>query len=176
MFLSGESQGWGSLVGCHLRGCRVRNNWSDLAAAAAAAVTQGVSAVRPFCFCLYTRRYTKFSEPNTVCALVPSLSCVHLFVTLWTAAHQASLFFTISWRLLKLMPIELVMPTNHLVLCHLLLLLPSIFSSIRVFSKESALHVRWPKYWSFSFISVLPVNSQGWFPLGLTDWFHCLQL
>ena len=89
--------------------------------------------------------------------------------TLWTAAHQASLSFTISWSLLKLMSVELMMPSNHLILCHPLLLLPSIFPSIRVFSNESALCIRWPlKYWSFSFSISLPMNIQGWFPLGLT--------
>ena len=67
-----------------------------------------------------------------------------------TAAHQASLSFTISWSLLKLMSIKLVMPSNRPVLCHPLLLMPSIFPSIRVFSNESALHIRWPRYWSFS--------------------------
>ena len=72
-------------------------------------------------------------------------------MTPWTAAPQASLSITNSWTLLKLMSIELVMPSNHLILCHPLLLLPSIFPSIRVFSKESVLHIRWPKYWSFSF-------------------------
>ena len=79
-----------------------------------------------------------------------SLSGVQLFVTPWTAARQASLSFTISLSLLKLVSIESVMPPNHLILCHPLLLLPSIFPSIRVFSSESVLHVRWPKYWSFS--------------------------
>ena len=81
---------------------------------------------------------------------VQSLIRVQLFVTPWTAACQASLSFTISRSLLKLMSIESVMPSNHLILCHPLLLLPSIFPSIRVFSNESALHIRWPKYWSFS--------------------------
>ena len=71
--------------------------------------------------------------------------------TPWIAAYQAPLSFTISWSLLKLMSIELVMLSNHLIFCHPLLLLTSIFPSIRVFSKESALHIRWPKYWSFSF-------------------------
>ena len=80
-----------------------------------------------------------------------SLSHVQLFVTPWTAARQPSLFFTISWSWLKLTSIELVMPSNHLILYHPLLLLPSIFPSIRIFSSESALHIRWPKYWSFSF-------------------------
>ena len=81
-----------------------------------------------------------------------------LFMTLWTAACQASLSFTISWSLLKLMSIESVMPSNHLVLCHPLLLLPSIFPRIRVFSNESALCIRLPKYWSFSF-SISPSNE-----------------
>ena len=81
---------------------------------------------------------------------VQSLNRVCLFVTPWTAARQASLSISNSRSLLKLMSIELVMPSNHLILCHPLLLLPSIFSSIRVFSSESALCIRWPKYWSFS--------------------------
>ena len=83
--------------------------------------------------------------------LVQSLSRVRLFVSPWTAAHQASLSIINSWSLLKLMSIESVMPSNHLILCYPLLLLPSIFPSIRVFSNESVLHIRWPKYWSFSF-------------------------
>ena len=89
---------------------------------------------------------------------VQSLSCVRLFVTPWTAAHQTSLSITNSWSLTKLMSIELVMPSNHIILCGLLLLLPSIFPSIRVFSKESALHIRWQKYWNFSF-SISPFNE-----------------
>ena len=87
-----------------------------------------------------------------------SHSVVSGHVTLWTAAHQASLSFTISWSLLKLMSIESVMPSNHLILCHPLFLLPSIFPSIRVFSNESVLHIRWPKYWSFSF-RICPSNE-----------------
>ena len=83
---------------------------------------------------------------------VQSLSHVQLFATPWTAAHQASLSITNSWSLLKPMSIESVMPPNHLILCRLLLLLPSIFPSIRVFASESVLHIRWPKYWSFTFI------------------------
>ena len=81
---------------------------------------------------------------------VQSLSRVLLFATPWIVARQASLSITNSWSSLKLMSIELVMPSNHLILCHSLLLLPSILPSIRVFSNESALHIRWPKYWSFS--------------------------
>ena len=89
---------------------------------------------------------------------VQSLSCVQLFATTWTAACQASLSITNSQSLLKLISIESVMPSNHLILCHPLLLLPSIFPSIRVFSNESVLHIRWPKYWSFSF-SISPSNE-----------------
>ena len=90
--------------------------------------------------------------------VVQSLGDVQLFATPQTATHQASLSFTISQSLLKLMFIESVMPSNHLIFCFPLLLLPSIFPSIRVFSSESALHIRWPKYWSFSF-SISPSNE-----------------
>ena len=89
---------------------------------------------------------------------VQSLSCVWLFLTLWTAAHQASLSITNSQSLLKLMSLESVMTFNHLILCRPLLLLPSIFPNIRVFSNESVLRIRWPKYWSFSF-SISPFNE-----------------
>ena len=90
--------------------------------------------------------------------VVQLLSHVRLLVTPWIAAHQASLFFTISQSLLKLMYIGTVMLSNHLILCHPLLLLPSIFPRIRVFSSESALHNKWPKYWSFSF-TISPSNG-----------------
>ena len=90
--------------------------------------------------------------------VVQSLSCVQLFVTLWTAAGQAFLSFTISQSSLKLMFIEWVMPSNHLTLCHPLLLLPLILPSIKVFSKDSALPIEWPRYWSFSF-SISPSNE-----------------
>ena len=90
--------------------------------------------------------------------VVQSLSCVWLFVTPWTAACQASLSFTIYWSLLKLMSIKSVMPSNHLIPYCPLLLLPSIFPSIRVFSNESTLHIRWPNYWSFSF-SISPSSE-----------------
>ena len=89
---------------------------------------------------------------------VQSLSCVQLFATPRTAARQASLSITNSWSSLKLMSIESVMPCNHLILCHPLLLPPSIFPSIRVFSNESVLRIRWPEYWSFSF-SISPSNE-----------------
>ena len=99
---------------------------------------------------------------------VQSLSRVRLFPTPWTAARQASLSITNSWSLPKPMSIESVMPSNRLILCHPLLLLPSIFPIIRVFSRELALHIRWPKYWSFSF-SISPSNEHpGWSPSGWT--------
>ena len=86
---------------------------------------------------------------------VTSLSCIRLFATPWIAAHQASLSITNSWSSLRLTSIESVMPSSHLILCHPLLLLPPIPPSIRVFSNESTLHMRWPKYWSFS-LSIIP--------------------
>ena len=89
---------------------------------------------------------------------VQSLSPVQLFVTQWMAACQASLSITKSQNLLNLMPIESVMPSNHLIFCHPRFLLPSVFSCIRVFSNESVLHIMWPKYWSFSF-SISPSNE-----------------
>ena len=106
---------------------------------------------------------------------VQSLSRVRLFVTLWTAARQASLSITNSWSLLKLMSIESVMPSNHLILCRPLLLPPSIFPSIRVFSNESVLHIRWPKYWSFSF-NISPSNEySGLFSFRM-DWLDLLAV
>ena len=92
---------------------------------------------------------------------VHSLSCVRLFATPWTAAHQAFLSISNSQSLLKLMSIELVIPSNHLILCCPLLLLPSIFPNIRVFSNESVLHIRWSKYWRFS-VSISPNIREGW--------------
>ena len=100
--------------------------------------------------------------------VIQPLSHVRLFATPCITARQASLSFTISWSLLKLMPIEVVMPSNHLILCHPLLFLPSIFLSSRDFSNESALCIRWPKYWSCSFSISPPKNIQDWFPLGWT--------
>ena len=105
---------------------------------------------------------------------VLSLSRVRLFVTPCTAAHQASLTITNFRSLLKLMPIDLVMPSNYLILCHPLFLLPSIFPSIRVFSNESALHIRWPKYWSFSF-SISPSDECLELTLFRTDRFDFLS-
>jgi len=101
---------------------------------------------------------------------VQSLSHVQLFATRWTAARQTPLSFTISQSLLKLMSIESMMPSNHLILCHPLLLLPSLFPSIRIFSNESALHIGGQSIGASALASVLPMNSQGWFPLRLLIW------
>ena len=109
--------------------------------------------------------------------VVQFLSCVQLIVTPWTAAHQGFLPFTISQSLLKLLFIESVMPSNLLILCHPLLLLPSIFPSIRVFSSESVLCMRWPKYWSFSFsISISPSNEYSGLISFRIDWFDLLSV
>ena len=104
---------------------------------------------------------------------VQSLSRVWLFETPWIAARQACLSITNSQRLLKLMSIESVMPSSHLILCHPLLLLPPIPPSIRVFSNESALRMRWPKYWSFSF-SISPSNEHPWLISFRMDWLDLL--
>ena len=104
---------------------------------------------------------------------VQLLSHVQLFVTPWTAAHQASLSITNSRSLLKLMSIELVMPSNHLILCHPLLLLPLIFPSTRVFPNESVLHIRWSKYWSFSFS---PSNEYSGLISCRMDWLNFLAV
>ena len=114
--------------------------------------------------------YTSFS-----CSSVQSLSCVQLFVTPWTAACQASLSFTISQKLLKFMSLESVMPSNHLILCHSLLLPPSTFPRIRVFSNESTLLIRWPKYWSFSF-SIIPSKEIPGLISFRMDWLDLLEV
>ena len=106
---------------------------------------------------------------------VQLLSHVQLFATPWTVAHQASLSITNSQSLLKLMSIKSVTPSNHLILCHPLLLLPSIFPSIRVFSKESVLCIRWPKYWSFSF-SISSSNEYSGLISFRIDWFDVLAV
>ena len=119
-------------------------------------------------YCHPVSLYTEFSS-------VQSLSHIKLFVSPWTAAHQASLFITSSWHWLKLMSIESVMPSSHLSLCHPLFLSPSIFPSIRVFSNESDLHIRWTKYWSFSF-SISPSNEYSG-PISFRiDWFDLLAV
>ena len=114
--------------------------------------------------------------PGTVqFSSVQSLSCVWIFVTPWTAARQASLSITNSQSLLKLMSIELVMPFNHLILCRPLLLLPSIFPSIRVFPNESVLRIQWPKYWSLSF-SISPSNEYSGLISFRMDWLNLLAV
>ena len=106
---------------------------------------------------------------------VQLLSRVRLFATPWTTAHQASLSITNSQSLPKLMSIEPVMPSNHLILCHPLFLLPSIFPSIRVFSNESAIHIRWPKYWSFRF-NISPSNEHAGLISFRMDWLDLLAV
>ena len=112
---------------------------------------------------------------NEAPIVVQSLSCVRLFATPWTAVGQASLSFPISQSILKLMSIESVMPSNHLILCRPLLLLPSIFPSSRVFPNESALPIRWPKHWSFSF-SISPSNEYSGLTSLRIDWFDLLAV
>ena len=106
---------------------------------------------------------------------VQSLSCVRLFATPWTTAHQTSLSLTNFWSLLKLLSIELVMPSSHLILCHPLLFLPSIFPSVRVFSNESVLRMRQPKYWSFSF-SISPSKEYSEVISFRMDWLDLLAI
>ena len=106
---------------------------------------------------------------------VQSFSHGQLFATPWTAVLRASLFITNSWSLLKLMSIESVMPSNHLVLCHPFLLLPSVFPSISAFSNNSVLHVRWPEYWSFSF-SISPSKEYSRLISFGIDWFDLLTV
>ena len=103
------------------------------------------------------------------------LSQVQLFATLWTAAHQASLSITSSRSLLKLMSIKSVMPSNHLILCSPLLLLPSVFPSIRVFSNAPVLHIRWPVSWSFRF-SIIPSNKYSGLIFFRIDWLDLLEV
>ena len=124
---------------------------------------------------------SSYSMPTYVLILyisagsVQSLSHVRLFATPWTAARQASLSITNPCSLLKLMSIESVMPSNYIILCHPLLLLPSIFPSIRVFSTESALHIRWPKYWSFSF-NISPSDEYSGLISFRMDWLDLLAV
>ena len=107
--------------------------------------------------------------------VIQLLSCVWLFATPWTAACRSPLSFTISWTWLRFISIESVMLSNHLILCHLLLLLPSVFPSIRVFSNESVHCIRWPKYWSFS-LSISPSNEYLRLIFFRIDWFDLLAI
>ena len=135
----------------------------------------GKNSTRALSF-LYVKGHTLEKNPINLTNVVNAsainsvqlLSCVRIFATPWTAAHQASLSITNSWSLLKLRSIELVMPSSHLIFCHPLLL-PSIFPSIRVFSNESVLCIRWPKYWSFGF-SISPSNQYSELISFRMDW------
>ena len=120
--------------------------------------------------CIFWRLFIlscSMSSPGHCCCF-QSLSHIWLFVTPWTAARQAFLSFTISKSLLKFMSVESVMPSNHFIICCPLLILPSICHSIRVFSNKLALHIRWLSIRASALASILPVNIQDWFPLGLT--------
>ena len=149
---------------------RVRHDWSDLAAAEAVLPTDSTLG-----------RLTSYQSSSSQAfssvqfSSVQLLSCVRLFVTPWTAAPQASLSITNSRSLLKLKSIESVMPSNHIILCCPLLLPPSVFPSIRIFSNESALCIRWPKYWSFSF-SISPSNEHPGLISFRMDWLDLLAV
>ena len=125
--------------------------------------------------CLINKWILKRQQLFQLLSSVQSLSRVRLFVTPWTVAHQASLSVTNFQSFLRLMSVESVMPSNHLILCHPLLLLPSMFPSIRVFSSESVLHIRWPKYWSFSF-SISPSNEYSGLTSFRIDWLDLLAV
>ena len=116
-----------------------------------------------------------YKQTYWVISSVQSLSGVQLFATPWIAARQPSLSITNSQSLLKLMFIESVMPSNHVILCYPLLHLPSIFSNIRVFSNESPLHIRWPQYWSFSF-NISPSNEHSGLIYFRMDWLDLLAI
>ena len=131
---------------------------------------KGLTGIQPF-----KKNFNCQSVTKSFVVVAELLSHVRVFVTPWTAARQASLSLTDSRSLLKLMSIELVMPTNHLILCRPLLLPPSIFPSIRVFSNELAFHIRWPKYWSFSFGISLSNEYLGLISFRI-DWFDLLSV
>ena len=124
--------------------------------------------------CIEMNENGNTTTPNLLSS-VQLLSCVRIFVTPWTAARQASLFITNPWSPPKSMSIESVMPSNHIIICRPLLLLPSIFLSIRVFSNESALHIRRPKYWSFSF-NISPSNEHPGLISLRMDWLDFLAV
>ena len=124
---------------------------------------------------MYKSQQMQFLSPEVVFSSVQLLSSVWLFVTQWTAVYQASLSITSSQSLLKLMSFESVMPSNHLILCCPLLLLPTIFPRIRIFSNESVLHIRWPKNWSFSF-SISPSNEYSGLISFRMDWLDLLAV
>ena len=135
--------------------------------ATAHGVTQSQTRLKQLSFS-HTQAHTQLSS-------VQSLSRIRLFATPWTTAHQTFLSITNSQSLLKLLSIELVMPSNHLILCHPVLLPPSIFPSITVFSNESVLHISWPKYWSFSF-SISPSNECSGLISFRMNWLNLLAV
>ena len=147
---------------------RVRHGWSNLAAAAD-------SILHMYCIFFLHSSVIGCLGCFHVLSSFQSLSHVPLFLTPWTAACQASLSITNSWSLPKLMSIELVMPSNHLILYLPLLLLPSIFPSIRVFPNESVFRIRWPKYWSFSF-NISPSNEHPGLISFRMDWLDLLAV
>ena len=166
----GVGDGWGGLACCGSWGCKESDmteqlNWTELLLILMKSnlffffwIVLLVSYLNLHSSMFYYSWVCYLASLNVQFSSVQLLSCALLFATPWTTACQASLSITNSRSLLKLMSIELVMPSNHLILCHPLLVLPSIFPSIRVFSNESALHVRWLKYWSFSF-NINPSNE-----------------
>ena len=119
--------------------------------------------------------FSNFISLDIPISWAQSFSHVWLFMTQWTRACQASLSITNFWSLHKLISIESVLPSNHLILCHPLLLLPSIFPSIRVFANESVLHMRWPNYWSFSF-NISPSNEHSGLISFRMDWLDLLAV
>ena len=121
------------------------------------------------------KQNTSWDYTSAVCCYCGTLNCVPLFATSWTAGGQVFLSFTISWSLLKLMSIESVVPSTRLILCHPIVLLPSVLPSIRVFSNEWALSIRWPKYWSFTF-SISPSSEYSGLISFRIDWFDLLAI
>ena len=173
-----------------------QNPWFNLRVLACCCTSCGFEKHVQHCISIITSLYKAFSMPSCVLPIhsptpvkplattglfsvsissVQSLSHVRLFVIPWTAAHLASLSITNSWSSPKLMSIESVMPSNYLLLCRPLLLLPSIFPSIRVFSNESALRIRWPKYWSLSF-NISPSNEHPGLNSFRMDWLNLLAV
>ena len=157
--------------GKSITGIRLSISWSLFRPSGSVILASSWSPRPFFCFPNFqTLLPPSVNSTSTHISSVQSLSCVWLFVTPWTVAHQAYLSFTNSQSLLKLMSVELEMPTNRLILWHPLLLLPSVFSIIRVFSNESVLHIRWPKYWRLSF-SISPSNEYSGLISFRIDWF-----
>jgi len=188
VFLPGESQGQGSLVGCHLWG-RTESDTTEVTQQQGNLITIVTTSIQ-YCMAALSRALrgkklthtdskemsrTDFfhKQPNRLSIVIQSPSCVWLPATPWTVACQASRSLTISQSLPKFMSIESVIPSNYLILCHPLLLLPSIFPSIRVFSNEPALCIRWPEYLSFSF-SISPSKGYSGLISFKMDWFDVL--